>query len=1227
VFKFSIFKLKAMKNLLFCLFCLQISIIEAQTVDDYYFNSYDQATAILADEQYLWIGTTKGLVQRRLSDMKVCAIYNSTTVPAIIGIIEEMTFDPNGRLWLRTDKPAIYHQTEKNGTFIQDLYLGCIGFGFTSASNRIQESYTMQYVNGFDIKLPVGTWRLLSNKTGTLTYRFTCHYNCWATPGIPNGTCFSSIYGLDKLTNTGWVHQTDLFESLFINAQLNSSDGSIWWSSYKRFTVWRNNTLDSVYLPVNVLAFSFTPAGETYFIGTDQKLYKLQNDIAIPINSLNAAYTFTPGNGGMTINPTSHIFTGSNHAKKNGIFEFKNNLWVNYEVTEFNEYKTNNVAQANNGDKWFFSPIQLTLLHHDTAQRFEFNNQPLDSNGVVTWNFPDASGRLWITMNNKRRYVFDQNSWTKLDTIGNEVNYLDNTKIWSDSLGKTWFLYKNAPSGAKCCQYKQHEFISYTNFDSLIASTAFPNTDFIIQNDTLIRLSKTYSVTPFPLPNAWNAHNTAGLLRYYFSNQSGIVWAAHFDLASDTIGAKPVDIYRFQNSNWTIIKENFELTNKQKFIEIIPNNDWALLFINAQYSLNGPTPTLFFMNGVQNLLQPTTLYENLNSSQGSFSSPILKHFRKTNELYLHSKYTQNLAQNQPPSPTFYYANDFIKVSNFGAMTVLSDSIPTLVDNKGVWWYINNKGFYFRSTEPSIPFYLATDNKCNDGKGFAGVLHGSKAQASYYWSNEVNTSMNMISVFNQNYDISIAHGGDNFTKNLLISGVPLIKATAQFELSDSTGNNGSIALNVTGGNPPYQFLWSNNDVTNVADSLENTIYSVNITDSSGCVVSENIAVALPLQITFTGKNASCWNVNDAFVAAHVSGGFAPYTFHWYNSASTNDTLFNATGSSNYGLTVTDAKSQTLVGVYHHAEPTPSLIQLGQTLVLPATDTSKGSIELHPNNGIAPYTYLWDNGATNNLLINLEANNYNVTVTDNNGCTRTQIFKLWKPLEVTLEKSICESPGNRFIIGKPTFGVKPYSFLWENQSTNNTLQNLTSGTFTLTVTDAVGNEKVQTTVLANPVPLEIFSTFENPTSSTFNNGYITLHLFGGDASNSILWNTGSTATNLTNLGVGTYTVVVTYGDGCTAYAIFNLTTTSKIEEKEAGLIDYYPNPTSDVFKINLPNTVKNGVINIYDTQKKLFKTYPVFAGENEIPVQMFPEGAYLLRLIVDELTWSKLLVVQR
>jgi hypothetical protein len=228
---------------------------------------------------------------------------------------------------------------------------------------------------------------------------------------------------------------------------------------------------------------------------------------------------------------------------------------------------------------------------------------------------------------------------------------------------------------------------------------------------------------------------------------------------------------------------------------------------------------------------------------------------------------------------------------------------------------------------------------------------------------------------------------------------------------------------------------------------------------------------------------------------------------------------------------------------------------------------------------------------------------------------------------LEKSICATAGNRFIVGKPSFGVKPYGFLWENQSNNDSLSNLTSGTFVLKVTDAIGNEKAQSTVLANPVPLQIFATSENPTSITLNNGYITLHLFGGDASNSVLWNTGSTALNLTNLGAGEYTVVVTYGDGCSETATFILTATTPINEKQADLITIYPNPASNVVNVNLPKSIKKSVLKIYNTQKQLITTSSVFGGENEISVQMLPDGCYLMVLMENELVWNKVLVVQR
>jgi hypothetical protein len=72
--------------------------------------------------------------------------------------------------------------------------------------------------------------------------------------------------------------------------------------------------------------------------------------------------------------------------------------------------------------------------------------------------------------------------------------------------------------------------------------------------------------------------------------------------------------------------------------------------------------------------------------------------------------------------------------------------------------------------------------------------------------------------------------------------------------------------------------------------------------------------------------------------------------------------------------------------------PASLNLGASIRNTRAGQSIGSVALSPTNGIAPYTYAWNNGRTTDSIGGLTAGDYTVTVTDGRGCTQTQTFSV-------------------------------------------------------------------------------------------------------------------------------------------------------------------------------------------------------------------------------------------
>ena len=143
----------------------------------------------------------------------------------------------------------------------------------------------------------------------------------------------------------------------------------------------------------------------------------------------------------------------------------------------------------------------------------------------------------------------------------------------------------------------------------------------------------------------------------------------------------------------------------------------------------------------------------------------------------------------------------------------------------------------------------------------------------------------------------------------------------------------------------------------------------------------INVCTPATLSATHINQSACNRNDGSINLTVTGGTGPFKYKW----STGDTTKNISNLApgDYTVTVTDA------------QPCPAMLTV---TILPATiitlntvavnttcGNTNGSINASiSNGGKAPYTYLWNTGATTSAITSLTGGNYTLTVTDSNGC---------------------------------------------------------------------------------------------------------------------------------------------------------------------------------------------------------------------------------------------------
>ncbi len=123
---------------------------------------------------------------------------------------------------------------------------------------------------------------------------------------------------------------------------------------------------------------------------------------------------------------------------------------------------------------------------------------------------------------------------------------------------------------------------------------------------------------------------------------------------------------------------------------------------------------------------------------------------------------------------------------------------------------------------------------------------------------------------------------------------------------------------------------------------------------------------------------------------------------------------------------------------------------------------GSISLSVTGGGAPFSILWNNGATGASLQNLCPGNYSATVTDNAGCSQEQSFSITEPAAMNIMVDGVQQDVNDLGVGgiqvTVSGGNAPYVFAWLRDgqpfASTEDLTGLHSGTYQLILTDANG-----------------------------------------------------------------------------------------------------------------------------------------------------------------------------
>ncbi|MFY8077405.1 MAG: choice-of-anchor V domain-containing protein [Flavobacteriales bacterium] len=268
--------------------------------------------------------------------------------------------------------------------------------------------------------------------------------------------------------------------------------------------------------------------------------------------------------------------------------------------------------------------------------------------------------------------------------------------------------------------------------------------------------------------------------------------------------------------------------------------------------------------------------------------------------------------------------------------------------------------------------------------------------------------------------------------------PSLQVSSNVEQPSCSNNGiGSISLNISGGQPPYNVVWQNGtNGTSISGGPGQ--YLATITDDAGNTTTLPIELFnfTSLQIESTTTNVSCNGLCDGSINLNFISGTGPYLIQWSDGSVGGNNLPNLCAGI-YTAEVTDANGCTFVVQDTIFEPAPFTNSPDVQDVACHGDLG-GWIFHNIQGGTAPYTYSWDYDPLNfeSSVIYLYAGDYSTTVTDANGCQYQETLTVNQPdtLSYSVELFIEGGLGVGEVQMTTYGGTPPYSWNWLHGDTN-------------------------------------------------------------------------------------------------------------------------------------------------------------------------------------------------
>lgn len=456
---------------------------------------------------------------------------------------------------------------------------------------------------------------------------------------------------------------------------------------------------------------------------------------------------------------------------------------------------------------------------------------------------------------------------------------------------------------------------------------------------------------------------------------------------------------------------------------------------------------------------------------------------------------------------------------------------------------------------------STDVSCfgaNDGS-FQIMATGGTTDYNFSTANDSNSDGVFTNQSPGTYNVMVTDANGCMTMVMVTISEPaeIVVTNPVVTNVDCFGNmNGVIEIAATGGTGNISYtLGAETNTTGVFSGLSGGNYTIVVMDGSGCEVSVAVTVGEPdelVGIIDAIFNINCAGSGTGSVDFGAMGGTPDFTFT-LNGVSNNDGFFDNLVAGDYTATIVDANNCQTTVMATIEESDGLGVNVLNLMNVSCNGEMDGSVLVAANGGSGNYTYMV-NGETNStgVFSSLAPGLYEGFATDDMDCSTMFEFTITEPAVLTFTVEVvmpiaCAGNTNGAIQITAMGGNADYTYsigLQNNQT--GLFENLSAGTFSISVADANGCMVMEDFILEEPTPLEIvIPNFGAVSCAGGNDGFIQAMGMGGTGDYTYTLGDNSNATGLfENLEAGSYDVSVEDDNGCIASTQFTVSAPNEV-----------------------------------------------------------------------------------